>query len=65
MAQNGLTSPISSAGPADGLTCFLYSGANCTGSRSNAISTPGYSDLRTIQFDKKASSFLCYVWAGW
>ena len=56
---DGLTANVTSAGPDEGITCFLYSEANCSGTRSAPIVNPGYADLSTIDFAKKAASWRC------
>jgi hypothetical protein len=62
---DGLSANVSSAGPSEGQTCFLYTAANCGGIASQAISYPGYADLSAIGFSKKAMSWRCYKWSGY
>ncbi|KAK3724519.1 hypothetical protein LTR37_001143 [Vermiconidia calcicola] len=57
---DGLTANVTSAGPADGQACFLYSEVNCTGTRSAPLMAPGYADLGEIGFERMARSWRCW-----
>ncbi|KAK5124491.1 hypothetical protein LTR85_001708 [Meristemomyces frigidus] len=63
---DGLTKSVSSAGPPAGMTCFLYDGANCTGTGSPPIVHPGYANLSdpVIYFNKRALSWKCWKYCG-
>ncbi|KAK3068693.1 hypothetical protein LTR53_013530 [Teratosphaeriaceae sp. CCFEE 6253] len=56
-----MTRNVSSAGPPEGETCFVYDDVNCTGARSSPIVFPGYANLSdpAIDFDKRAVSWRC------
>ncbi|KAI7083172.1 hypothetical protein KC356_g7779 [Hortaea werneckii] len=60
---DGLTKNVSSAGPEQGMTCFLYE-QNCTGIQSLPIVHPGYANLDAIDFNNRALSWKCWKYCG-
>lgn len=48
---------LSSIGPDTGTTCQVYTGSGCSGTVSNAFSSPGYGDLGI--FDNNVWSIVC------
>ncbi|RMY52757.1 hypothetical protein D0864_14215 [Hortaea werneckii] len=60
---DGLTKNVSSAGPEQGMTCFLYE-QNCTGIQSLPIVHPGYVNLDAIDFNNRALSWKCWKYCG-
>ncbi|RMX97005.1 hypothetical protein D0867_12939 [Hortaea werneckii] len=61
---DGLAKNVSSAGPEQGMTCFLYDGENCTGIQSLPIVHPGYANLDAIDFNNRALSWKCWKYCG-
>ncbi|KAI7155432.1 hypothetical protein KC349_g6994 [Hortaea werneckii] len=61
---DGLAKNVSSAGPEQGMTCFLYDGENCTGIQSLPIVHPGYVNLDAIDFNNRALSWKCWKYCG-
>ncbi|KAI7349946.1 hypothetical protein KC354_g13025 [Hortaea werneckii] len=60
---DGLTKNVSSAGPEQGMTCFLYE-QNCTGIQSLPIVHPGYANLDAIDFNNRALSWKCWKYCS-
>ncbi|KAI7277702.1 hypothetical protein KC345_g6467 [Hortaea werneckii] len=54
---DGLTKNVSSAGPEQGMTCFLYE-------QSLPIVHPGYVNLDAIDFNNRALSWKCWKYCG-
>ncbi|KAJ7256080.1 hypothetical protein C8J57DRAFT_1517812 [Mycena rebaudengoi] len=56
----GFNDEISSFGPDDGQDCFIFADAGCVGAQNGPIRFPGISNLKTVGFNDKMSSWKCF-----